>query len=241
MNSIFRLYSDSKKGFHSSIFDLISGSGETKQTKGLAFILSFYPELVKQLIKLPAISIRIKHITESKSLPIKFSKIEVNAELQATSDKRADIVIQLDRGNQPFLVMIIEAKSISAKTNIKSITEQLDTYLTKKEYPGLKIYPYRIGITLTKKRYVKSKYPSITWDDIINILADFNTSRNRICKQYVNFLTGIEKNMNYYEEEVVSVPAGGTMKLVEQFKVYVILHTIIILNPFTLPFGKTGK
>lgn len=220
MYSIFRLYSDSQNGFNSTVFDLISGNGETKQTKGLAFILSFYPDLVKHLLKLPAIGNRIKQVSESNSIPNKFSKIEVNAELLATSGKRADIVIRLDRGKIPFLVMIIEAKSISTATNIKTITKQLDTYLTQKEYPSLRIYPNRIGITLTKKRYLKQKHTSITWDDIISILSDFNTHRSRICQQYLSFLTGIEKNMNYYEEEVISVPAGETMELVEQFKVY---------------------
>ncbi len=125
MNSVFRLYSDSNNGFNSTIFDLINGDGETKQTKGLAFILSFYPDLVKQLIKIPAIGKGIKQIPNINSIPNKFSKIEVNAELISTSGKRADIVIRLDRGDIPFLVMIIEAKSISNATSINEITKQL--------------------------------------------------------------------------------------------------------------------
>ncbi len=122
-----------------------------------------------------------------------------------------------------------------------SYGKNVDTYLKKREYPNLRIYPYRIGITLTKKRYIKQKYPSITWNNIINILADFNTAQNRICQQYLNFLTGIDKNMNYYEEEVISVPAGGTMKLVEQFEVYICPDTPYYNYPSTSPLEKTGK
>ena len=233
MNSVFRLYGDSNTGFNSTIFDLISGNRETKQTQGLAYVFSFYPKLLIRILNLPAIKNEILRCTEIKSFPRKYSRIEINAELLSASNKRADIVIRLDRGNKPFAAIIFEAKSITIATNIHNLTKQLDSYLEEEEFPGLAIYPHKIGITLTKQKYISQKYPSITWDDIINTLFDFSTAKRKFCQDYLNFLTGIEKSMNYYEEEVISIPAGGTMDLVVKHKVYVC--------PDTSHFAKTGK
>ncbi len=42
----FRLYSDDRKSkLRSTVFDLISGNKETKQTKGLAYAFSLHPDL----------------------------------------------------------------------------------------------------------------------------------------------------------------------------------------------------
>lgn len=53
----FSLYNKNCKNIESTIFDLISGNKETKQTKGLAYILSKDVNLIKSITNIP----QVKH------------------------------------------------------------------------------------------------------------------------------------------------------------------------------------
>jgi hypothetical protein len=146
-----------------------------KQTKGLAYIFHFYPKLLIHFLNLTVIKDAILESTGLTHIPNNYSKMEVKAELKSLKDSRADIVIRLSRKNRPFLVIIIEAKNISATTQIDNLTDQLDAYLSDKEFPELNIYPNKIGVTLTRQQYIHMKHPGITWDDIINLIASLKT------------------------------------------------------------------
>ena len=116
MQTFFRLYSDAQLKYNSSVFDMISGDRnfETKQTKGLAYIFSQYPEFLLKFLESDVIFPLLKQTTGLPKSEIKreISSIEVSAERISTTRNRADIVIKIDSKDKPLVAIIIEAKSI---------------------------------------------------------------------------------------------------------------------------------
>ncbi len=213
MKTVFRLYDKNKTKLKSTIFDLINGDLETKQTKGLAFIFKEYPGLILNLIK----KIEIKKINNLRDI----SLIEVSAEKITNSNNRIDILIKIDVDNKPFIALIIEAKSIKTGINPSDVVTQMLGYLKDGELPELNGY-MPIPIILTKyKAILRDEIVSISWNEIIEIIESSKERfQGNILDQYYDFITGVDKDMKYYEEEVLSIPAGDTIKLVEEFLVY---------------------
>ena len=85
---------------------------------------------------------------------------------------------------------------------------------------------------------------SVTWENIIQLLHEFckKTDNDGIIKQYLNFITEIEKSMKYYEKEVLSIPAGRSLELVEKFNIYVCPDTkaYSYKKPIFVGFRKSG-
>ncbi|MCB1158880.1 MAG: hypothetical protein H7A25_15775 [Leptospiraceae bacterium] len=222
MRTIFRLYADNKAEAESSIFDLIDGDKETKQTKGLAYILKEYPELIKQLLNKPDIN---NFLSKQNSL-LEWKKItllDISAEKISSSKKRADIVIKINNDNENLLAIIIEAKSIKKSNKGLDVAAQMNGYLSNKEFPELSNYN-KLPIILTKYlEIIDSKIVSITWNEILNILDEYikKNKDSKLLLQYLKFITGVDKSMNYYEKEVLSIPAGSSINLVNKYGVYV--------------------
>jgi hypothetical protein len=216
----FRLYSDGQSDLNSTIFDLISGNHETKQTKGLAYVFSQNPEFLRKFLNKSFIinKLGVKQI-RTKQL----KSIEVNAEKYTQNQLRADIVVKVNMKHTQSFALIIEAKDINAN-NIKKIDikKQIDNYLKEGNIPDLEGY-YKIGITLTKYKYNISDIISLTWNyilDFISVYCNENHEDIILLKQYKEFLTQINRTMNYYEREVLSIPAGDTYNLVQNYNVY---------------------
>lgn len=198
MESIFRTY----KHLDASAFDLISGSTETKQTLGLAYLLSQDSGVLKAFLKLP----EIKRVLGSIRLST-FSKVIVHSELISETKKRADIVIQLYRNEKPEFAIIIEAKSANKKINGSAVITQLEGYLNSNEFPELNDFK-KVGCTLTKNDVI-IKHPYITalsWHRIFEML----NNKGSLAIAYLNFITKIKGTMKFYEKEVCSIPAGGS-------------------------------
>ncbi len=222
MKTHFRLYTDTKTDFNSSIFDLINGDKETKQTKGLAYVFSQYKNLLFSFLEFKPIKYRIK---ECLKLNIKYddiSSIEVSAERLTLDKRRADIVIKIDTKKGPLIAIIIEAKSIKKNINQQSLAAQISNYLDDQQFPELSNYK-KIGIVLTKYSQSIPDVVNISWENIANLLWKFckKFNQNEIITQYLNFLTQIDKTMKYYEKEVLSVPAGKSLTMVQQHNIYV--------------------
>ncbi|MBN1969679.1 hypothetical protein JXM83_00085 [Candidatus Woesearchaeota archaeon] len=243
MKKNFRLYTDNRKEYNSSIFDLINGDKETKQTKGLAYILSQYTDFLFLLLEYKP----IKEILKEK-LGFDFDKksltaIEVSAERITIDKKRADIVIKLDALKKPLIAIIIEAKSIKVNVNQQSLSKQILEYLGDKTFPDLIHYP-KVGIALTKYNQSIPEIANVSWENLIQLLFGFCKTKKseEIVYQYLKFITEIDKAMKYYEKEVLSIPAAKSLDLVERFNIYVCPDTkdYNYKKPIFVGFRKGG-
>ena len=218
----FRLYTDTKTDFRSSIFDLISGEKETKQTKGLAYVFSQYNDFLFAFLEYENVKQTIfQKLHKNVDYP-KITSIEISAERSTTDKKRADIVIRIDSERKPLIAIIIEAKSIKANVNQQALAKQIEYYLDEGQFPELKHYAL-VGIVLTKYNRSIPNLINISWSDVIQMLINFCKKRNEteIIYQYLNFLTQIDKTMKYYEKEVLSIPAGSSISDVEKYNIYI--------------------
>lgn len=222
MKTHFRLYTDTKTDFQSSIFDLINGDKETKQTKGLAYVFSQYENFLFSFLEFKPVKDVLKKCLKSNLKIDEITSIEVSAERLTLDKRRADIVIKIDLKKKPLIALIIEAKSIKTNVNQQSLLEQISNYLDDKQFPELNNYQ-KIGIVLTKYSQSIPNVVNIRWENIVNILLDFckKLRPNEIINQYLNFLTQIDKSMKYYEKEVLSIPAGKSLAMVQQHSIYV--------------------
>jgi len=221
MEKFFRLYENGKAKYESSVFDMITGEKETKQTKGLAYILKEYPSLINDILKINEIRNHPFFSKERMSWK-EISCIEVLAEKITKSGNRVDIIIKIDKKNVPLVAIIIEAKSIKANIKYSEVIEQIEKYFKKGEISDLERY-YKIPIILTKFKSIlgKDDIISLTWQDIIDIIFESKErNKNNLLEQYYQFITGINNEMHYYEKEVLSIPAGKTIKLVENYNIY---------------------
>jgi len=150
------------------------------------------------------------------------TSIEVSAERLTLDKRRADIVIKIDTKKKPLIALIIEAKTIKANVNQQSLAAQISGYLDDQKFPELSSYN-KIGIVLTKYSQSIPDVVNISWENIVNLLWDFckKLNQNEIITQYLKFLTQIDKSMKYYEKEVLSIPAGKSLTMVQQHNIYV--------------------
>jgi hypothetical protein len=225
----FLLY-NSEKHKHkidSTFFDLISGDREPKQTKGLAAVFYGNHQFLFDFLNLDA----IRKKTGEKVSPKNVTAIHVYAEKYTVDNKKADIVIRLNGKAGPLFAVIIEAKGIGAgHTNTEALAQQVVEYLKDDAFPDLETYK-RVGVVLTKyAQYISgiasvagvASVASVTWDQIIELLDKHRGPESDldITSQYYKFLTHIGGAMKFYEEEVLSLPAGNTAESIRKHQVY---------------------
>jgi hypothetical protein len=202
MDIKFRLYNK----LYSSFFDLVDGTSEVQQTKGLALVLA-KANIVEEFVK-------INHI-HSKIGELKFNNAIINSELISKSDekKRADIVIRLYYDKIPVHCFIIEAKSIGKGMTSHQVSSQLDEYISRSDlFPELEAFrkSNRItGIILTKFTSVigSKEFINLTWSNIVEFLRK-NQEKSKLINDYYFFVTKIKGSMKYYEQEVYSIPTN---------------------------------
>lgn len=230
MKTSFRLYKGHSSKRYSSFFDLIDGDNETKQTKGLAYTFSKYPNLVFMFIK------SVLSPAALGGLPLsEIDYVQVDAEMlsEGPVNIRRDITLSFYRGNAKRFVIVMEAKS-SKKGLVKDndLTLQLSSYLNPEYFPGEQGIPV-IGITITKYRVIypiETGFISITWNEIITLLNNFMRSKQNhnidldSAREYTDFLTGVKNGMNFYEVEVLSLAAGETLPLTKRHFIHACPH-----------------
>jgi hypothetical protein len=208
---------------NATFFDLISGKGEPKQTKGLAAVFYWNHKFLFDFLNLEA----IRQKTGEKFSEKNIAAIDVCAEKYTTDNERADIVISLDGKEGPLLAIIIEAKSIGKKVNTGDLSQQINSkYLEEGKFQDLRNYK-KLGVVLTKYTQYISDVACVTWDQIIELLDkqansvnDLSVNEPDITDQYLDFLTNIGGAMKFYEKEVLSLPAGDTSELIQKHQVY---------------------
>lgn len=226
----FRLYQKSASTIRSTFYDLIAGDTETKQTKALAFLLSKYPVLIQSIINMHQINKRIRDkLNDGYRDILEADYIQVDAEMLAeggATDIRRDITISFYKNKKKRLVLIIEAKNIKLSSRF-NIIEQLASYMDPAHFPRDKDVP-KLAVSLTRYNQVfdnKLDFISITWSDLIELvhllLKDKrNTDTNNLLEDYYKFITGVDKNMRFFEKEVLSVPAGKTLEIIEEYNIH---------------------
>lgn len=194
-----------------SEFDLISGDLEVKQTMALGFLFSKSDPALSAFLKLINISLQY-----DKGI------IDCEAQKKQTANNgRIDILIRFYNKNNPVQAIIVEAKSVRSGTGAYAAGQQVSNYTN---FPQLQGFQNIVRVTIT--RNLISPYNgviSITWSQLISALYKSikRNQQNYIIKSFIHFILNIEGNMNYYEEEILSIPAGMTINTVLQTGIYV--------------------
>lgn len=228
-NTIFRLYQTENSKYKSSLFDLIDGDRETKQTKGLAYLFSLSSELLSEFLSIEKINNLIKERLSSSQHKeyLESDLIKVDAEMISVGDEkiRRDITITFYFKSKKVLVLIIEAKNIKSGID-HNIEEQLQRYVNPKYFPHDENVP-KIAIALTKYKqtYINEVFGTMTWVEMIQILhrtlkLSLDPTKFHFLNDYYKFITGVDKGMNYYEKEVLSVPAGKTFEEITKYHIH---------------------
>lgn len=229
LNNTFRLYQSENSKYTSSLFDLIDGDHETKQTKGLAYLFSLSPELLKEFLTVNKIKAFIKKKLSKNEydqfLNSDFLKVDAEMISEGEEKVRRDITLTFYFKSQKVLVLIFEAKNIKLGIN-HNLEEQLQRYIDPKYFPFDEHVP-KIAVALTKYKqsFKKEAFISFTWVEMIKVLhqtlqTNLNSTKELILKDYFKFITGVDKGMHYYEKEILSVPAGKTFDEITKYHIH---------------------
>ena len=191
----------------STIFDLIGGDLEPKQTMALGYLFSKSRSALNAFLKLIGVKVT-------------FDKCIVDCEAQRNEDDnndRIDILLRLYQDEHPVKAIIIEAKSVKAKTSEVAANNQVQKYVS---FPQLKGFSDKDTVTLTQdvKTLVEGS-TSITWLELVNELSNVQ-GKEPIIKDFINYILNIKGNMKHYEEEIVSIPAGNSYEAVVSSGIY---------------------
>lgn len=221
MKCSFKLYEHKNSLHQSTVFDLVSGENETKQTKSLAYCFSNNELFLVAFLKHNKISeaLKINGIQPISKKNIMFAQIV--AERFTSANKRIDILIKLHLVDNIKVAIIIEAKSIKVKAHQELLIEQFQKYISPDSLPDLNEYIFIGGILTTNDIIISNKYFNIKWQEIIELLYQFSKAENSITKQLYTFLTKIQNGMKYYKEEVLTVSASKSYDLIKKHKIYI--------------------
>jgi hypothetical protein len=222
MQCSFKLYEQNNSLQQSTIFDLLSGDDETKQTKCLAYCLSSDQDFLSSFLTHKKIVEALKSNGIRTALNhnnILFAQIV--AERFTSDKKRIDILIKLNLKNNTKIAIIIEAKSIKTKAHQELLIEQFEKYIAPGSLPDLKDYIFIGGVLTTNDIVISRKYFNIKWQEIIELSYQFIKCENSITKELYYFLTKIESGMKFYKEEVLTVSASKSYDLIKKHKIYV--------------------
>lgn len=191
-----------------TIFDLIGGDLEPKQTMALGYLFSKSRSALNAFLKLIGVKVT-------------FDKCIVDCEPRRNEEDnndRIDILLRLYQDEHPVKAIIIEAKSVKAKTSEVVANNQVQKYVS---FPQLKGFSNIETVTLTQdvKTLVEGS-TSITWLELVNELSK-DPQKEPIIKDFINYILNIKgNNMKHYEEEVVSIPAGNSYEAVVSSGIY---------------------
>ncbi|QKS73057.1 hypothetical protein FLK61_41440 [Paenalkalicoccus suaedae] len=225
----FRLYQTENSKYKSSLFDLIGGDLETKQTKGLAYLLNLSSEFLEGFIRMNVINNNMKdRLSEAgyKAL-LNSDFLSIDAEMVSLEKEkvRRDITLSFFYKSKKCFVLVLEAKNIRAG-KVYNLEKQLEKYIDNKYFPHDGNVPkLAVALTKYKQSFRSNKFISLTWVEIIQVLhqtlqLNLESTKYEVLKDYYNFITGVDKGMNYYEKEVLSVPAGKTFEEITNYHIH---------------------
>jgi len=213
MENIYRLYAKNRseignKQSFDSIFDLI-GHHEPDQTKALGFVLSKSDTAMHCFL-----SICLKKTKQEVDKLLQGWRIvdcELTQKKEDNKSDRADIVIRFPVNK---CAIIIEAKSATASIGSTGATAQVEGY--NERFDNFDKYDKTL-VTLTNYTSFSAKkgVVNIKWSDIIDAF-DKHKREEWLINDFVNYLLKIQKIMHYYDVEVLSIPAKGTIEAVKR-------------------------
>jgi hypothetical protein len=199
-----------------TLFDLIDGDLEVKQTMALGYLFSKSKLAISLFLKL----LNVQNL--------KYDKYIVDCEAQgkqASQNGRIDILIRFYNNYQPIYAIIIEAKSVRASTKSYVAANQVVNYLGFHQLANFK--PNEIVlVTITRDASIKhasNGVISISWSHLISELHDAvikKKNQDQLIDEFLSFIINIKGNMNYYQEEILSIPAGETINAVMASGIY---------------------
>ncbi|WP_017381885.1 hypothetical protein [Paenisporosarcina sp. TG-14] len=250
MKTMLRLYQLGNTNYRSTFFDLIHGDTETKQTKGLSYLFSKYPELIELFLK----KVDRQLTQQNPKFMQEIDFVQVDAEMLSVGETkiRRDITLSFFQRSIKRLVIVIEAKSASTGViNEADLTSQLTAYLDPINFPWDVNVPM-IGITLTKHKVLhppNSGFSSLTWTDMVGLIKELISKEKKsggeitIAEEFLDFIYGVRKAMKYYEVEVLSVAAGKTHELTKKHFVHACPHNakgFLYKTPIYMTFRSSG-
>ena len=217
MDTEFRLYNRLKCSF----FDLIPGEQEPKQTKALGLVLSKSSQALDKFLELifPNDNLLCKKLRSCRCIIDCEARQNINFEEQKSY--RTDIILRFyERNIIPYLAIVIEAKGISVRINIEDVIRQVkiykDTFNILDDFEDKDIN--LVTITKFTTPINKENIRCITWSDILTTFLE--CKNNNIIDDFCNFLLKINGAMKFYEEDVLSIPAGSTFDCVDKYGIY---------------------
>ena len=205
-----------------SFFDLI-GHKEPDQTKGLGYVLAKSSLAMRLFLEL---------LGDKSLRRLLCQKWVVDCELTQpihnNKSLRADIFIRFFDGYKPTKAIIIEAKTISQSISNVNAILQISTYRSR--FLPLQAYNDKdiILVTLTTAVDLFRQNPlvkSITWQDIRTAFSSpkiqgDEAKESSLILDYLHYINHLQNAMNYYDKEVLSIPAGDTIKTVQECYIY---------------------
>ena len=191
-----------------TVFDLISGDLEPKQTMALGFLLARSKIAMQSFLRL----INCK-ITYDKAI------IDCEAQRkQNGNNDRIDILVRFYHNNNPKHALIIEAKSARANTSAQSAATQASKYTHG--FSQLASFANRIEIiSLTREVKEITQSISISWSELISTLFNVS-SKDKLIKEFLDYFLNIKGSMKYYDEEILSIPARETYDAIMESGIY---------------------
>ena len=200
----FRLYDK----VDCSIFDLI-GKLEPDQTKALGILFAKSMSSLNSFLSL----IGKSHI--------RFDKYVVDCEPRDINNKRFDVLIRFYRKHLLLEAILIEAKSIKVSNSLHRSVKQLIGYANFNQLNG---FTNQTLVTLTRDTKINTHsamgvgVKSITWSQLISALRGVKDS---LANDYVRYITSIQGTMNYYDKEILAIPAGMSLPAILASGLYV--------------------
>ena len=207
----FRIYNK----LNCNLFDLI-GHKEPDQTKGLGLLLAKSDLYRNEFLKLVGTSLQYDQcIVDCELIFLNNSKQQC----------RADIVLRFYNQKQPISAIIIEAKGLNNNhTSNQNVASQVSNYtptsILKPFLPNVKT------IILTNVKCCDSASTSITWMEIRELLyttlgkKKISNGERSLMQDYLKYINKVQNIMKFYNEEVMSIPAGKSYNLVKNYGIY---------------------
>lgn len=203
MTTEFRLYDK----VNCSIFDLI-GTLEPDQTKSLGLLFANSVGALNVFLRLVGMSVK------------QCDKYVVDCEPRSILKKRFDILVRFYKNNLPMEAVLVEAKSVNVSNASKRAAVQLKNYSSFNQLNG---FNKQLCVTLTRdtKLLTTNGVKSVTWSQFISSLYDYAIkTKDKIAYDYISYILSIQGNMNYYEEDILSIPARLTLSGVSKYGIY---------------------
>ena len=118
--------------------------------------------------------------------------------------------------------ILLEAKGVGVSHASHQAISQVKNYASFQSYQ-LNGFQKKTLVTLTHDTSFlnNNQVKSITWSQLISAFYEYaKKQKDDLVSDFVNYLLSIEGSMNYYEEEILAIPAGKTLAAIPKSGIY---------------------